>query len=756
MSRAMNRKSVSQVKSTTASSAFSLSMPGMLQRKCDCGGVAGLTGQCEECSGKRLSGQGRVSNSPAAGDEVSQMAPLTSTQQLPGHSFGRMSVQAKLAIHELNHVVQQGSGGVQLEGVLEEAELLQGKFITDGMPSQLQTTSIPGENRTGMPDALKTGLEHLSGLDLSGLRVHYNSAKPAQLNALAYTQGQDIEVGPGQDHHLPHEGWHVVQQMQGRVKPTMQAKGVLINDDFGLEKEADMMGAKAMQLKTEATASTLRQVSNRPASQTPVQRMLVGIEMETIVPLYQNGSRPDHVDGYAAQANEYDHANVDETLRQPLGKGFELHIDSSSRAPQQALQWINPGAKMHIMEIVGKPVASRKALLLKLQIARNFLSTFKGYSEVSGDDYSAGWPIPNAPFTQSQQIIPKEKLEEVFAKDYKNGKGRLYDVATQLTFQVPPDHLKFLSDKDTKKYDTGRKEKTTKFRKGIPSTVMRSIQEEHPIVNRDSMAAAMFLSDGLHNKYIRRIVDITVKIFKDTLKLLQEGISGTVKNSVSYLIRSDLGALFPEFPPQIAQQMAKNVATILELTTIDELKIPDYVLKEIYDAKHDALILNPKTFRSITNPQKSEEGELEHINKDLRISLNETATHLDDTERKYWPWRVAMKWLGNEVGKTISQDRGQVTGPLHGSQNLGLLPERNQESELKELQQIEAVSQRWQQDPENYPYPDEAVDQGNHDKGLAQMGVVIEDRAGLAIDIEDNKLPAAVVERLDQMEFPKE
>jgi hypothetical protein len=40
----------------------------------------------------------------------------------------------------------------------------------------------------------------------------------------------------------------VVQQAQGRVKPTTQLKGnVKINDDSGLEAEADVMGAKALQ-----------------------------------------------------------------------------------------------------------------------------------------------------------------------------------------------------------------------------------------------------------------------------------------------------------------------------------------------------------------------------------------------------------------------------------------------------------------------------------------------------------------------------
>ena len=102
-------------------------------------------------------------------------------------------------------------------------------------------------NRTGMPDQLKYGLESLSGYSMDNVRVHYNSAKPAQLHAHAYAQGTDIHLGPGQEKHLPHEAWHVVQQMQGRVQPTMELKGgQKVNDDKGLEAEADVMGSKAM------------------------------------------------------------------------------------------------------------------------------------------------------------------------------------------------------------------------------------------------------------------------------------------------------------------------------------------------------------------------------------------------------------------------------------------------------------------------------------------------------------------------------
>ena len=77
--------------------------------------------------------------------------------------------------------------------------------------------------------------------------MHYGSAQPARLNALAYARGSEIHVAPGQEQHLPHEAWHVVQQAQGRVRPTMQLQaGVPANDDTGLEHEADVMGAKAL------------------------------------------------------------------------------------------------------------------------------------------------------------------------------------------------------------------------------------------------------------------------------------------------------------------------------------------------------------------------------------------------------------------------------------------------------------------------------------------------------------------------------
>lgn len=142
---------------------------------------------------------------------------------------------------------------VQREGGPEEELPAQGRFMAaqakrDPVAQAKEESAAPAPNRTGMPDALKSGIESLSGMDMSDVRVHRNSSEPAQLNALAYAQGNDVHLGPGQEQHLPHEAWHVVQQRQGRVAPTLQMAGVPVNDDAGLEAEADVMGAKAMQM----------------------------------------------------------------------------------------------------------------------------------------------------------------------------------------------------------------------------------------------------------------------------------------------------------------------------------------------------------------------------------------------------------------------------------------------------------------------------------------------------------------------------
>ncbi len=141
-------------------------------------------------------------------------------------------------------------------------------------PTQLQAEPAAKPNNTGLPDNLKSGIESLSGISMDGVKVHYNSPQPAQLNALAYAQGTDIHVAPGQEQHLPHEAWHVVQQAQGRVQPTMQMKaGVPVNDDPGLEHEADVMGDKALSVGQQVSQRTVDGAENLKQPISPIAQM---------------------------------------------------------------------------------------------------------------------------------------------------------------------------------------------------------------------------------------------------------------------------------------------------------------------------------------------------------------------------------------------------------------------------------------------------------------------------------------------------
>lgn len=189
-------------------------------------------------------------------------------------------------------------------------------FVDSGMeaasPVQLvgRTTSstsasnpAPTPNRTGLPDQLKSGIENLSGYSMDDVRVHYNSSKPSALNAHAYAQGTEIHLGAGQEGHLPHEAWHVVQQKQGRVKPTLQMKsGVGINDDVVLEREADVMGAKALQ------RSSADQVAGGAISEMSVFQLLHA-------PVTSNSERPGKHRGLAQQgyASDLDQMGVSAT-----------------------------------------------------------------------------------------------------------------------------------------------------------------------------------------------------------------------------------------------------------------------------------------------------------------------------------------------------------------------------------------------------------------------------------------------------------
>lgn len=95
------------------------------------------------------------------------------------------------------------------------------------------------ENLTGIPIQMKMDFEHRSGLSFDDVRVHYNSDKPAKVGALAYTQGNQVHIGPGQERYLKHELGHVVQQKIAQIPTSGYRNGYRVNTSHHLEYMAD-------------------------------------------------------------------------------------------------------------------------------------------------------------------------------------------------------------------------------------------------------------------------------------------------------------------------------------------------------------------------------------------------------------------------------------------------------------------------------------------------------------------------------------
>jgi len=257
-------------------------------------------------------------------------------------------------------------------------------------------------NTTGLPDNLKSGIENLSGHAMDDVKVHYNSNKPAQLNAHAYAQGTNIHIASGQEKHLPHEAWHVVQQKQGRVKPTMQMKGkVNVNDDKGLEKEADFMGRKALQMKDKVEV-----IKNKSSEQNKIQvtqgyfmnGMVKGTEEDMKEKFQDVKSEVEYLSEFES---EFDTLNKDENDN---GQLFDYLVNT---AQEKQKKWVaaishkaglNPSQFSEALNDVAKKIGKpKKSLRLDLESIKKqeFDNESDGGTPVSPRNRSRLIQIPN-------------------------------------------------------------------------------------------------------------------------------------------------------------------------------------------------------------------------------------------------------------------------------------------------------------------------------------------------------------------------
>jgi hypothetical protein len=123
-----------------------------------------------------------------------------------------------------------------------------------GAPSPRAAEPPPAASGSGapLPAQVQHKMEGAFGFDFSSVRVH-EGERAGALGAQAYTQGDQLHFAPGKydpasaggQALIGHELAHVVQQSEGRVAATTQYKGVAVNDDAGLEHEADDWGERA-------------------------------------------------------------------------------------------------------------------------------------------------------------------------------------------------------------------------------------------------------------------------------------------------------------------------------------------------------------------------------------------------------------------------------------------------------------------------------------------------------------------------------
>ncbi len=143
-------------------------------------------------------------------------------------------------------IAQQGPRAVAQRRQADALQHAAARHARLPLPSALAPLAAAVPTTGPLPRPIRAGVERQSGLSLDAVTVHYNSPRPAALQALAYAQSREIYLAPGAEAHLPHEAWHVVQQAQGRVPGRAVVSGVALNDDAALEREADEMGARAI------------------------------------------------------------------------------------------------------------------------------------------------------------------------------------------------------------------------------------------------------------------------------------------------------------------------------------------------------------------------------------------------------------------------------------------------------------------------------------------------------------------------------
>jgi hypothetical protein len=167
-----------------------------------------------------------------------------------------------------------------------------------------------GNQATQRALAVARGVERATGVDLSGVRLHPDAAEAGEVGAHAYARGADVYFAPGRFDTgsraglelIGHELAHVAQQRQGRVAATSQAKGLPVNDDDGLEREADASGVAAAAEAIRAPAAPRAGALSRRSAGDGVIQMVKAYRVE--YPTYKIVVSGDKIESFEGNAGD--------------------------------------------------------------------------------------------------------------------------------------------------------------------------------------------------------------------------------------------------------------------------------------------------------------------------------------------------------------------------------------------------------------------------------------------------------------------
>lgn len=345
----------------------------------------------------------------------------TRTSALPARSLSAGPVQRaaapgpEAAAPHVEHWIEAA--------VRPDLQPLQGQ----GEPSGHGELVVPSGGGRALPSEVQAKMERAFGADFSSVRIH-EGPHVAALGALAYTQGADVHFAPGQyaphtekgQELLGHELAHTLQQAQGRVAATGQAKGLPINADASLEREADEQGARAARgervfaAQAASPAAAPRAVAQRQA----VIQRAVGFEFETgwlvdRVPLVKQEDSNELKPGKPVPFKKKDPISAAKT------EGFRLEADEAMGGRSELEVVIRPPVEeseegferlkqiMHSIDALGKK-------LIKLHNGKGEPFPLSAVTEASEDDFTLVTPLKNDPqLSAGPQMTTGLRLEAV-------------------------------------------------------------------------------------------------------------------------------------------------------------------------------------------------------------------------------------------------------------------------------------------------------------------------------------------------------